>query len=161
MSACPRGQDDFESWLSEFLPKFSRDGIFSRSGSGDDVSVSGIVDLDKVASHTEEYEYDVKLYALEEDLFWKEDELRGKARKHGILKNRFDDAQLVLVNAKTEQNNLENTLSQYRNYRAELERRILDAKEELEDYRQKASSASKQVDANIFPSAAQIFRKKV
>ena len=136
-----RGQEDFQSWLPEFLPKFSKDGIFSRSGSGDDVSVSGIVDLDKVALHEEEYEYDIKLYALEEDLFWKEDELRGKARKHGILKNRFDDAQLALVNAKTEQNDLEETLAQFKNDRTELVRRIDDAKEELEGYRQDASSA--------------------
>ena len=127
-----RGQEDFQLWLPEFLPKFSKDGIFSRSGSGDDVSVSGIVDLDKVALHEEEYEYDIKLYALEEDLFWKEDELRGKARKHGILKNRFDDAQLALVNAKTEQNDLEETLAHFKNDRAGLDERIKQLKEEID-----------------------------
>lgn len=71
-------QEEFQLWLPEFLTQFSADGIFSRSGSGDDVSVSGIVDLSKVASFIEEYAYNVKLYALEEDLFGKKMNFAGK-----------------------------------------------------------------------------------
>ena len=35
---------------------------------------------------------DVERYSLEEDLFWKEDELRSKIRKHSILLKRMNDA---------------------------------------------------------------------
>lgn len=140
------GHEAFKSWLPNFLTKFSSDGIFSRSGSGDDVSVSGIVDLSKISSFTEGYAYDVKLYALEEDLFWKEDELRGKTRKHGILKKRFDDAKLAFENAVVTQNTLSESLAQSQNRRIELAQRIEAAKEELEDYRQDAESATGQFE---------------
>lgn len=154
------GQEDFKSWLPEFLTKFSSDGIFSRNGSGDDVSVSGIVDLRKISSFAEVYAYDVKLYDLEEALFWKEDELRGKTRKHGILKKRFDDAQLALDNAMAAQNTLEYTLVQMQGQRNEFARKIEVAKEELEAYRQDAESVTGQFEGRCtsrFASAMQRF----
>lgn len=91
---------EFEDYLKTMLPDFSANGRFSRSGSGDDVSVAGIVDLDVIQQFVKEYEYDVKRYALEEDLFWKEDELRGKKRKHDILQERVDKAQAALDEAR-------------------------------------------------------------
>lgn len=154
------GDETFKSWLPDFLAKFSADGIFSRSGSGDDVSVSGIVDLSKISSYTEGYAYDVKLYALEEDLFWKEDELRGKTRKHGILKKRFDDAKLAFENASVTQNTLTESLAQLQNCRIEFARRIEAAKEELEAYRQDAESATGQFEGRYvtrFATAMQRF----
>lgn len=159
-----KGQNDFQSWLPEFLTKFSADGIFSRSGSGDDISVSGIVDLSKLASFAQEYAYDIKLYALEEDLFWKEDELRGKTRKHGILKKRFDDAQFSIENAVMAQNVLKETLSQLQNHRDEFASKIEVAKEELEDYRQDAESATGQFEGRYaarFASAMQRFIEEI
>ena len=158
------GQEDFQSWLPEFLAKFSADGIFSRSGSGDDVSVSGIIDVSKIALFAEKYAYDLKLYALEEALFWKEDELRGKTRKHGILKKRFDDAQLALDNAIIAQKTLEGTLTQMQDHCIELTRKIEVAKEELEDYRQDAESATGQFRARYavrFASAVQRFIEEI
>lgn len=154
------GDETFKSWLPDFLAKFSADGIFSRSGSGDDVSVSGIVDLSKISSFTEGYAYDVKLYALEEDLFWKEDELRGKTRKHGILKKRFDDAKLAFENASVTQNTLTESLAQLQNCRIEFARKIEAAKEELEAYRQDAESATGQFEGRYvtrFATAMQRF----
>ena len=158
------GQEDFKKWLPEFLAKFSADGIFSRSGSGDDVSVSGIVDLSKLASFIKEYAYDIKLYSLEEDLFWKEDELRGKTRKHGILKKRFDEAQHVLENAVINQTALEETLAQLRNQHTEFARRVEVAREELEEYRQDAESATGQFEGRYaarFASAMQRFIEEI
>lgn len=154
------GNETFKSWLPDFLAKFSADGIFSRSGSGDDVSVSGIVDLSKISSYTEGYAYDVKLYALEEDLFWKEDELRGKTRKHGILKKRFDDAKLAFENASVTQNTLTESLVQLQNCRIEFAGKIEAAKEELEAYRQDAESATGQFEGRYvtrFATAMQRF----
>lgn len=154
------GNETFKSWLPDFLAKFSTDGIFSRSGSGDDVSVSGIVDLSKISSYTEGYAYDVKLYALEEDLFWKENELGGKTRKHGILKKRFDDAKLDFENASVTQNTLTESLAQLQNCRIEFARKIEAAKEELEAYRQDAESATGQFEGRYvtrFATAMQRF----
>lgn len=158
------GDEAFKSWLPDFLAKFSADGIFSRSGSGDDVSVSGIVDLSKISSFTEGYAYDVKLYALEEDLFWKEDELRGKTRKHGILKKRFDDAKLAYEKASVTQNTLTESLEQLQSFRIEFAKKIEAAKEELEDYRQDAESATGQFEgryATRFATAMQRFIEEI
>lgn len=158
------GPENFKMWLPEFLTKFSADGIFSRSGSGDDVSVSGIVDLSRLASFIKEYDYDIKLYSLEEDLFWKEDELRGKTRKHGILKKRFDEAQHVLENAAMNQTVLEETLVQLKNQHTEFARRIEVAREELEDYRKDAESATGQFEGRYaarFASAMQRFIEEI
>lgn len=158
------GDEAFKSWLPDFLTKFSADGIFSRSGSGDDVSVSGIVDLSKISSFIEGYAYDVKLYALEEDLFWKEDELRGKTRKHGILKKRFDDAKLAFENASVTQSTLTESLAQLQNCRIEFVRKIEAAKEELEAYRQDAESATGQFEgryATRFATAMQRFIEEI
>lgn len=93
------GKAEFEKYLKTMLPDFSANGLFSRSGSGDDVSVAGIVDLDVIQQFVKGYEYDIKRYALEEDLFWKEDELRGKKRKHDILRDRVEKAQAALDEA--------------------------------------------------------------
>lgn len=90
---------EFGAYLKTMLPDFSANGRFSRSGSGDDVSVAGIVDLDVISQFAAKYEYDVKYYELEERLFWKEDELRGKKRKHDILQNRVEKAQADLDEA--------------------------------------------------------------
>lgn len=158
------GDEAFKSWLPDFLAKFSADGIFSRSGSGDDVSVSGIVDLSKISSFTEGYAYDVKLYALEEDLSWKEDELRGKTRKHGILKKRFDDAKLAYEKASVTQNTLTESLEQLQSFRIEFAKKIEAAKEELEDYRQDAESATGQFEgryATRFATAMQRFIEEI
>jgi hypothetical protein len=85
------GPAEFEQDLKTMLPEFSKSGRFSKGGSGDDVSVAGIVDLDAIASYVQRYKDEVKLYDLEEKLSWKEDELRSKERKHGILEKRVKE----------------------------------------------------------------------
>lgn len=159
-----KSQIDFKSWLPGFLTDFSANGIFSKSGSGDDISVSGIVNLDKIGLYIEEYTYNIKLYALEEDLFWREDELRGKMRKHGILKKRFDNAQFDLENADAKKNSLTETLAQLQEKRTEFLKYIEDAKRELEEYRQDAESAAGQFEgryATRFASAMQRFIEEI
>lgn len=109
---CQMSQVDFNSWLPDFLENFSTNGIFSRSGSGDDISVAGIVDLDKALHESEHYAYDVKLYELEEKLFWHEDALRGKTRKHAILQKRFNEVQTEYDHARSEYQDLQKSLVQ-------------------------------------------------
>lgn len=105
-------QAEFEGYLKTMLPDFSVNGRFSRSGSSDDVSVAGIVDLDIIRQFTDRYRYDIKRYELEEELFWKEDELRSKTRKHGILQKRVDELRSNIQEAETEQQDSENALQQ-------------------------------------------------
>lgn len=95
-----RDAKDFEAYLDIMLPEFSALGRFSRCGSGDDVSVAGIVDIEAVSKIAENFRLDVRQYDLEESLFWKEDELRGKTRKYGILQKRMKDAEEDLENCK-------------------------------------------------------------
>ncbi len=158
------GQEKFKSWLPDFLTGFSAEGIFSRSGSGDDISVSGIVDVDRIALFKEVYAYDIKLYDLEEAIFWKEDELRGKTRKHGILKKRLEDAQLILDNAIADLNTFVDSLTRLQDYRAEFADKVKSAKEELEEYRQDAEAATVQFEGRYaarFASAMQHFIEEI
>lgn len=87
-----RYETDFDAYLDEMLPEFSAFGRFSKTGSQDDVSVAGIVDIVAVQELVSAYQIQVRKFGLTEDLFWKEDELRSKTRGHGILKKRMEDA---------------------------------------------------------------------
>lgn len=139
-------QIDFENYLNEMLPDFSANGRFSRIGSGDDVSVAGIVDLEAINLHTDAFEYDVRLYSLEEELFWKEDELRGKNRKHGILKKRMNESQSILNESSDKLKTLDELLKQKFLERENLSKNIDQLKMELEDYQKDSQSAAEQFE---------------
>jgi hypothetical protein len=83
---------EFDEYLEEFLPEFSAFGIFGPTGSGDDVSVAGIVDREAAGQWKDRFSLDIRRYELEEELFQKENELKSKMRKHQILKKRMDEA---------------------------------------------------------------------
>lgn len=100
------GRIKFKNYLKTMLPKFSR------SGSGDDISVAGIVDIGVIRKFVVQFQYDVKLYDLEEALYWKEDELRSKTRKHGILQKRVEEIQSELSAEEIKQLSLETELQQ-------------------------------------------------
>lgn len=121
------GPTEFENYLKTTLPDFSANGLFSRSGSGDDVSVAGIVDLDRIPRYVAQYKYEVNRYALEEDLFWKEDELRGKKRKHDILRDRVKKAQAALDEA-------QKALGKHAENIRELETTLEEARSAFEEY---------------------------
>ena len=61
--------DSFDDYLESMLPDFSKSGLFSAGGSGDDVSVAGIVDVEAVRKHTERFSNEIALYDLENKLF--------------------------------------------------------------------------------------------
>lgn len=87
------GEEQFKKDLEEMLPDFSENGIFSSSGSGDDVSIAGIVDVQAIEVLVSAFKHDIELYDLEDKLFYTEGMLKSKERKHGILKKRVNEAQ--------------------------------------------------------------------
>jgi hypothetical protein len=132
-----KSQEDFNVYLTEMLPKFSANGRFSRTGSGDDISVAGIVDIKAVRRHIDQFKVDTEIYDLEEQLFWKEDELRGKMRKHGILHKRMDEAKAELEVAKGIVNDTEMQPKTYITKIVDLKikaEKYLEAKSKFEEY---------------------------
>ncbi len=161
--AADMDKNDFAEWLEGFLSEFSANGIFSKSGSGDDVSVAGIVDMDKIPEHIEKFTYDIKLYSLEESLFWKEDELRSKMRKHGILMKRFEEAKNVFDDAIVTHATYESSLGRIKEERDLFAEKVEFAKTELEEYRRDAESVSGQIDGKYhrLSSAIQHFMDEI
>ena len=129
-------QEQFEKYTESMLSEFSANGRFGGSGSGDDVSVAGIVNIDAIQSYVKQFQCDIRRYALEEKLFWKEDELRGKSRKHDILKNRMNDAKEELKKEQEVKRVLEVKLQQLKMKRHSQARVVEQEKKELEKCRQ-------------------------
>ncbi|OON93393.1 MAG: hypothetical protein ATN31_06345 [Candidatus Epulonipiscioides saccharophilum] len=74
--------------LHAYLEDFSKYGRFSKAGSGDDVSVASILDIELI--NQAKFESDIYIYSLEERLFWINDELRSKSRKYNMLKAAYN-----------------------------------------------------------------------
>ena len=87
---------EFEAELEGLLQDFSANGQFGRGGSGDDVSVAGIVEEIDNYGYRERYKADVDSYERDEKLFWLNDALRSKTRKLGILEQRYAEAKAAL-----------------------------------------------------------------
>lgn len=83
---CSQGTEAFGEYLAEMLPQFSA------QGSGDDISVSGIVDLDRIAELAEDYRSQVQRHRLEEKLANCRQRIASMARKHDILRKRMQTA---------------------------------------------------------------------
>lgn len=83
----------FEEYLDKMLPDFSANGLFSRSGSEDDVSVAGLVNIEAMRPLADKFALDIKEYSLEEELSLRESELNSKARRHAFLMECRDKAQ--------------------------------------------------------------------
>lgn len=145
--------ESFEDYLKQMLPQFSEEGRFSRSGSGDDISVAGIVDIEAISNLTEGFAIDVKKYALEEDLFWEEDKLRGKTRKHGILQKRMNEAEGTLNNVQIELAELEKQQSELREKHDMLVEEARQMKEELEKYKREATVVKNSINEESDESA--------
>lgn len=128
------GPAAFETYLENWLPAFSVNGKFSGSGSGDDVSVAGIVDLGAIQRHTDRFQREIKMYELEEQLFWKEDQLRSKQRKHGILKKRLEEAESMLAEARTYREELGHTIEIRKKERDTCSEQITDKEKELQNF---------------------------
>lgn len=142
---------EFEEYIETMFSEFSATGRFSHSGSGDDVSVAGIVDRTAIRKVTDRFKLDVKRYELEEALFWKEEELRGKLRKHEILRKRMEAAETEVKQQRGELERLEQSYEEakkaFEEYDAtckEIEKEIQEIKKALEEYDAKCKEIEKE-----------------
>lgn len=76
-------QEHFIEYLDSFLPKFSE------SGSGDDVSVAGVVNIEQVKELYSCYKNRVEAYQLSETKIQIKAKIDSMSRKHGILQSRL------------------------------------------------------------------------
>ena len=127
-------QKQFETYLGEMLPEFSANGLFSRTGSGDDISVAGFVNVEIAKKFCEQFKLDIEVYGLKEELFWKEDELRGKMRKHGILLKRMNDAQDAIPKAQAVISDIEKNVDVWTKKQTVLESEIQKITLEIQEY---------------------------
>jgi len=103
-----RTPEQLDAYLAEMLPRFSCAGLYNMSGSGDDVSVAAIVDTDAIRPFTAGFLRDTQVYTAKEDVFWKEDAVRSKMRKHGILQRRLGEAEATIQDSAKELEKLRN-----------------------------------------------------
>ncbi len=103
-----RTPEQLDAYLAEMLPRFSCTGLHNMSGSGDDVSVAAIVDTDAIRPFTVGFLRDTQVYTAKEDVFWKEDAVRSKIRKHGILQRRLGEAEATVQDSAKELEKLRN-----------------------------------------------------
>lgn len=80
------GMENFESYLEHVLPEFSK------RGSGDDVSVSGIVDLDEIVKLNQFYEREIEKYDVSNLMQQYASKGISMKRKYNILKQKEEDA---------------------------------------------------------------------
>lgn len=82
-----RGTEGFEAYLAEMLPGFSQ------TGSGDDVSVSGIVDMEYIREFVPVFRMKIRQYDLKDELNRYENRIISMSRKHGILRELVEEAE--------------------------------------------------------------------
>ena len=81
---CLKNQDEFGEYMEEELSQMSM------QRSQDDMSVSGIIDLSKVAKLQNEYEREIKAYELNEKMEQVDNLIKSKTRKHDVLSQRLE-----------------------------------------------------------------------
>lgn len=89
-----RGTEGFEAYLADMLPGFSQ------TGSGDDVSVSGIVDLECIRDFVPAFRMKIRQYDLKDELNRYENRIISMSRKHGILKEQAEEAEKEYMQVK-------------------------------------------------------------
>ena len=151
------GVEDFRKYLDGFLPEFSR------TGSVDDISVAGIVDLEAISGLIDGYKNSIEQYDYKQSLHKRWEETNAKlismTRKHGLLQQRMIDAEKSLNETTEEKQQLEDKLQQLISKRDRLSKRAEAAKIELEDYRREAQEAKNSVEEKyqVITSAIRLF----
>lgn len=121
------GTNDFEQYLEEYLP------VFSQSGSGDDISVAGIVNVSSISSLTEEYKRKTFQYKLIDKKVYFESKLNSMKRKHGILLERKDAAENELEAIKNRIIALEDEIQQTTKEVDRAQTKVEELKRSLDD----------------------------
>lgn len=140
---------DFDAYLEEMLPEFSAWGRFSKAGSGDDVSVAGIVDLDGIAPLLEGFRTAVQRFELEEDLFWQEDALRSKMRKHSILKQRMEAARAEYEAEEARRTKISQTLATMYQKREELTTKLASSQHKVCEGKEDLDAISRYLESTL------------
>lgn len=142
-----RGTDDFESYLDDMLPEFSK------RGSADDVSVAGIVDLEKTKGLLDEYQSRVERYDRRETLRIRLEEANSKVismtRKHGFLKEKIEEGKNAIANA---QRQYEQLVSEYKRLEEQYKRlddEYILAKNDLDEFQQESERISVKLREDI------------
>lgn len=135
--------NEFEQYLESFFSEFSANGLFSQTGSGDDISVAGIVDLEKLPLIAKQFEMDIKRYDLEEKIFCKEDELRSKIRKHDILQKRMNETLSEVSTLQLRKDALKIQLDSLYKEREKCVRLLEQEKKNLEFYKKNSDDVKK------------------
>lgn len=151
------GIEDFQKYLDDFLPEFSR------TGSADDVSVAGIVDLETITGLIDVYKSLIEKYDYKQSLYKRWEETNAKlismTRKHGLLQQRMIDAEQSIKDTTEKKQQLEDKLQQFISKKDRLSKRAEAAKTELEDYRREAQEAKNSVEEKyqVITSAIRLF----
>lgn len=133
-----RKEIDFFSYLNELLPEFSR------QGSGDDISVGGIIDMNEIASVVPMFLKQVKQYDLEEELERFKSHKISMHRKHTILKRLMEEAKNIFYKKKEELNEAVSDLS-----RIKQEYQNTEQKESVVEQEWKALQKKNREQANL------------
>ena len=142
----------FRDYLKDFLPRFSEEGLYSPAGSGDDVTVSGIVDLTAVADACLEFAPKIQGYQLENELFLLQDKLLSKTRKHEILQKRAEEAADREDRARQDLALTAQQLARLRKEQEKAEADYAQAQAALEEFRQDTDQASRECEEQYGPT---------
>lgn len=125
--------EEFDAYLESMLPEFSAWGLYSKSGSLDDVSVAGIVDTEAIAAWTGQYQKEIRRFELEEALVWKDREFKSKINKHSVLEMRCWEEEKKYTDLHKEIEHLEEASRNYTEQRIALEEQIQECQPRLKE----------------------------
>ena len=128
-----KSPDEFNGYLEEMLPQLSR------CGSGDDMSVAGMVDVDAVRPYLKTYLSDIAFYDIDEQIGIKRSEIKSKKRKYEVLRKRKNEVTNDLERLKFElsdiiekQNAIAVRLKELNNLSCEMQNKLIEFRERTE-----------------------------
>ena len=124
---------EFDAWLEEFLPEFSASGFCSSSGSLDDVSVAGIVDIDAIRLWKEAFSAQIRRFELEEQLIYKDKAHKSMFRKHAFLEEQLQKAEDEYTCLHEELDRLQWAYEKFPKQQEALEEQIREIQPKLEE----------------------------
>lgn len=138
------GIEKFDLYLDKMLP------AFSKCGSMDDVSVAGIVDLEKTANLIDNYQLSVTKYDYSQSVRVALEEAKSKvismSRKHGILAERIVVLEKDIEGAKFKRCSVLDKLDNLRIAREEQVVKVKQAKNDLDEYRKDSQRATSELE---------------
>lgn len=151
------GIEEFEKYLEQMLPQFSE------SGSADDVSVAGIVSLEKTKKLIEKYQKNVEKYdnyiALKVNFEEAQAKVISMTRKHSILAERIVECEKELESTKKELEVTQQNIASLKSRREHHISQVEQAKKDWEDYQEESERAIQVIEGKYpgLKSAIKIF----